>query len=172
MRTAAQPSFNSIPALPGTYALMLDVTYSQRLTIGRFGTFQFEPGVYVYVGSAHGPGGLAARLRRHLQFNETKRIHWHIDWLLTNAHPTGAIWSTAVSSIECAWAEILPGIRQPRGFGASDCGCPGHLVRLPSFENRSQSLANLAKLFHQEAQINLINGSRSKPNRITLIEIK
>jgi Uri superfamily endonuclease len=41
-----------------------------------------KPGLYVYVGSACGPGGLEARLRRHL-CGKRKKMHWHIDRLLS-----------------------------------------------------------------------------------------
>ncbi len=52
---------------------------------GRLGgrSVELEPGVYAYVGSAFGPGGLAARLRRHL-CGERRRLWWHIDWLLSS----------------------------------------------------------------------------------------
>ena len=35
------------------------------------------PGCYVYAGSARGPGGIRARVRRHLRPDKTP--HWHID---------------------------------------------------------------------------------------------
>ncbi len=44
---------------------------------------ELEPGVYAYVGSAFGPGGLAARLRRHL-CGARRRLWWHIDRLLSS----------------------------------------------------------------------------------------
>ncbi len=52
------------PALnkPGTYALVLACQKTGRVRIGRLGVLALQPGFYVYVGSAFGSGGLAARL--------------------------------------------------------------------------------------------------------------
>ncbi len=92
-------------------------------------------GWYVYVGSAFGPGGLAARVGRHLRLRKTAR--WHVDYLPAAAEPVGVWTSTDPVSREHAWAAIfqsLPGASIPLpGFGASDCRCPAHLffVRRP-----------------------------------------
>jgi len=88
--------------------------------------------VYLYAGSAYGPGGIPARVKRHLK--PDKKVHWHID-RLTNA-------GTVVSVIpvpggkECAIVAAalrLPGVSAPSPeFGSSDCAiCPAHLLRLP-----------------------------------------
>jgi len=37
------------------------------------------PGYYIYIGSAFGPGGVRARMLRHLRADKPK--HWHIDYL-------------------------------------------------------------------------------------------
>jgi Uri superfamily endonuclease len=37
------------------------------------------PGRYIYAGSAYGPGGLKARVSRHMR--RAKRSQWHIDQL-------------------------------------------------------------------------------------------
>src|SRR5690606_27361384 len=44
---------------------------------------QLSAGQYIYAGSAHGPGGIDARLRRH--FRREKTLHWHVDRLTTVA---------------------------------------------------------------------------------------
>jgi Uri superfamily endonuclease len=85
--------------------------------------------MYVYVGSAWGPGGLAARVRRHIQGGKTRR--WHIDYLRQWAHPV-ALWLAPNEHVECTWVGHLlglPGARVivPR-FGASDCRCAAHLI--------------------------------------------
>jgi len=66
-------------ALPGTYALILHSTHSRALPIGRLGEMQVEPGYYIYVGSAFGPGGLRGRLMHHLR--PPIAPHWHVDYL-------------------------------------------------------------------------------------------
>ena len=50
-------------AHPGTYALMLQADRRQTVQVGRLGQLAVEPGCYVYVGSALGPGGVRARGR-------------------------------------------------------------------------------------------------------------
>lgn len=124
----------SLPLAAGTYALALRLAQSVELTIaGR--NAHLPPGLYVYVGSAHGPGGVRARLGRHLRGDGRPR--WHIDTLRAVAEVVG--WHAVVSPLrlECAWAQALaylPGAAIPvPGFGASDCrrGCAAHLVALP-----------------------------------------
>ena len=90
---------------------------------------QLQPGCYVYVGSAFGPGGLAARIGHHRQI--AVRPHWHIDYLRA-ACAVEEVWSTTdAARREHVWAKAvgrLPGAGTPlRGFGASDCECETHL---------------------------------------------
>ncbi|HSF57479.1 MAG TPA: DUF123 domain-containing protein [Candidatus Binatia bacterium] len=47
--------------------------------MGKLGDAVFPAGTYVYTGSAM--KGLAARVKRHC--SRKKKIHWHIDYLLT-----------------------------------------------------------------------------------------
>ncbi len=70
----------ALPKRQGTYALFVRVVDPITVEIGRFRMI-LSPGVYVYVGSAGGPGGLRARVARH--FRRYKRVHWHIDRLTT-----------------------------------------------------------------------------------------
>jgi Uri superfamily endonuclease len=102
------------------------------MTIGRLGAICFPGGTYLYVGSARGPGGLAARLAHHCR--RQKKLHWHIDYLRESAI-VEAIWSHATQErLECRWAAAvlsLPDAEVPApGFGASDCTCLTHLVHL------------------------------------------
>jgi Uri superfamily endonuclease len=126
---------------PGTYALLLHLTRSTRIQIGKLGAFDFPRGYYVYVGSAHAPGGIRARVMRH--WRETKKLHWHIDYLRTEAKPI-RVWTSAnARDDECAWAKIFSQnenakIIAPR-FGASDCTCAAHLFY---FRNQNDINAN------------------------------
>jgi Uri superfamily endonuclease len=118
-----------LPAEPGTYALVLASAAEREIEVGRIGRLQVVPGYYVYVGSALGPGGLAARVARHQAAEKTAR--WHIDYLRAAAE-LAAVWYTRDEyRQECRWAEVLSGLRDAavpmRGFGASDCGCCSHL---------------------------------------------
>jgi Uri superfamily endonuclease len=98
--------------------------------IGRLGAFEFPPADYFYVGSAL--NSLWPRVRRHLH-QEGKR-HWHVDHLRDVARPLGAWIAITAENRECevtAALAALPGAtRWPPRFGASDCRCPGHLLRL------------------------------------------
>ena len=114
----------------GTYLLTIRLAQPTAILVGRLGTFGFPAGWYAYAGSALGPGGLKARLARHLR--ATKRLHWHIDYLLLHG-TVETIWLVALPDrLECAWADVilaLPGAATPApGFGASDCRCATHLA--------------------------------------------
>lgn len=123
----------NLPAEPGTYVLLMRLAEPCRLTVGRLGTFELAAGWYAYVGSAHGPGGLTARVGRHLR--RDKKPHWHVD-ALTAAAPVQAVWLRASGErLECIWARrlaALQGVHTPvPGLGASDCRCRTHLFRIP-----------------------------------------
>jgi hypothetical protein len=65
----------------GTYVLVLQLYQLIKIEIGRLGLISFEPGYYLYTGSALGPGGLSGRISQHLRQKTQKRSHWHIDAL-------------------------------------------------------------------------------------------
>ena len=128
-----------LPAAPGTYVLILRLDAPSRIVPGRLGPCDLPAGLYAYVGSAHGPGGLRARVARHLRRDKPR--HWHIDALTAAARPV-AIWTRATPErLECAWARTLaalPGVTLPvAGFGSSDCACPAHLFALPDAMQRA-----------------------------------
>lgn len=113
----------------GTYALVMQLTRTATLSVGRLGPVTFNAGYYVYTGSAFGPGGLAARIGHHLRSSE--KCHWHIDYLRRFAQ-VHEIWYTLhPEKVECRWADIFNHARGARivvpGFGASDCRCKAHL---------------------------------------------
>ena len=119
-----------IPPVPGTYLLVLGSARRHNVVIGRLGVLPLRPGFYVYVGSAFGSGGLAARLGRHLK-GGAARPHWHIDFLRPHAQPVEVLWREGVR-LEHRWAALigeLPEAASPLvGFGASDCTCRSHLT--------------------------------------------
>lgn len=136
--------FSEIPRAPGSYALHLRLTASQTLTVGALGRIRFPAGDYVYLGSAHGPGGLRARLGRHLRGEGALR--WHVDYLRRAAAVIGYGYALVDADDpdplprECAWSQSLASLPEARiiapGFGASDCrsGCAAHLVYFPRLE--------------------------------------
>lgn len=126
---------DELPVDPGSYTLLLKLEYAASIQIGRLGSFDFAAGWYEYAGSAHGPGGLRARLERHRRIAPVP--HWHIDYLRQRAELRLICYAIGNQQLECVWSQRLasqPGVIIPApGFGASDCvrGCPAHLIRLP-----------------------------------------
>ena len=129
------PLLTTLPAQPGAYALVLRLEQPTRLRVGALGAALFPAGVYVYLGSARGPGGIRARLGRHLRGKGRPR--WHVDYLRAVAWPVAYAYTTAPPRRlpwECAWSQALAALAEAwvplPGFGASDCrhGCLAHLV--------------------------------------------
>ena len=117
---------------PRTYQLTIELGRPVRVSVGRLGVFDFPAGRYLYTGSAR--RGLEARVRRHL--SQTKRLHWHIDYLL--AAPGAKIVGVSIfDEPECTINRRTKRGIVVKRFGASDCasGCGSHLKlvkRLPS----------------------------------------
>ncbi len=116
---------------PGTYVLWMHCGSGRELAVGRLGVLRLEPGFYAYIGSAFGPGGLAARIGHHAGI--AVRPHWHVDYLRALC-PLIEVWFTNdPRRQEHAWANALstmPNASIPLpGFGSSDCECATHLFR-------------------------------------------
>lgn len=109
----------------GTYALLLRCARTREVTVGALGRLRFEAGWYVYVGSALGPGGLAARVGRHRK--AVKKPRWHVDYLRRVCALEEVVERRGAERLECVWAGRLEGLRAVEGFGSSDCGCTAHL---------------------------------------------
>jgi Uri superfamily endonuclease len=113
----------------------------RRLSIGRLGEFPFPAGWYLYAGSAHGPGGLRARIRRHWRkAGHRKKLHWHVDHVREVAAWAGAWIKSSDERLECDWAARLGTLDGARvvaaGLGASDCKCVAHLLHVPALPTR------------------------------------
>ena len=121
-----------IPGKPGIYVVVGYLSRIFQLEIPSFGEFILHPGYYCYCGSAKGPGGLQARINRHLKRN-TKKF-WHFDYLKEHLHITQIWWLMGENNDECETAQFLAdrqGAEIPvNGFGSSDCkkGCVSHLI--------------------------------------------
>ena len=114
----------------GVYIAVFRLSTWHRISVGRLGTFWFQPGVYFYVGSAQ--RNLTARVERHGRTD--KPLRWHIDYLSSQATMLGAIMLPGSRSRECKLARELRSMFVPAvpAFGASDCRCPGHLFYSPT----------------------------------------
>jgi sugar fermentation stimulation protein A len=111
----------------GSYLLIIKLEVRQLIAVGRLGTFMFERGYYIYVGSAM--SNLKARIKRHRQ--KRKKRHWHIDYLTVVADELISLPIRSNQRQECEIARALSSIVKggPAGFGSSDCSCFTHLFR-------------------------------------------
>jgi Uri superfamily endonuclease len=119
-----------VGTVPGTYVLVLCLSHDEYLRVAHLGTHTFKAGYYCYVGSARGPGGLRARLSRHLR--QRKKPHWHIDYLLPRATVVEVWAAPSTERLECLCAQTLLSMSGAEvlvpSFGSSDCGCETHLL--------------------------------------------
>ncbi|MCB2061427.1 MAG: DUF123 domain-containing protein [Novosphingobium sp.] len=130
----AAPAFkeqglNKAPDRGGAYVLAMHLREPLEI-LHRGRSHLLEAGSYAYAGSAYGPGGIRARLRRH--FRREKKLHWHVDRLTVAAEDIRAI--ALEGGSECEIVEQLmrsPGFAFPLdGFGSSDCNsCRSHLLQ-------------------------------------------
>jgi Uri superfamily endonuclease len=129
MTSAPEP--DDLPAVPGAYVLIMESRSPIAVSIGSLTDTVLPPGRYAYAGSARGPGGIRARVARHLR--KDKKLHWHIDRITTAADITEV--RTYPDGDECGLViELMtqPGAHHPiRNFGSSDCRiCASHFVAL------------------------------------------
>ena len=117
------------------YIVATRVPRRTTLTVGALGQVTFERGWYAYVGSAR--RGRDARVARHLRAE--KPLRWHADYLFV-AFPPARAWLVDGDLAECDLAGALEGLpgasRRPARFGAGDCRCRGHLVRIRRLPTR------------------------------------
>jgi Uri superfamily endonuclease len=115
-----------ISALPGAYVLAVELFKPIAVSIRNGPPVSLAAGHYLYCG---GPGGLRARIARHMR--RGKAIRWHIDNLTEAGRVFGA-W-TFVGGQECELVAALAHLPTPvSGFGSSDCReCKSHLLRWP-----------------------------------------
>lgn len=117
-----------LKSIPGTYVLILKSDVNTVTQIGQRGTLEVLSGYYVYIGSAFGPGGIAARVHRHCR--KRKRKHWHIDYLRELTTPVMAWCCYKDVRLEHDWATAMMNMKHSEpiaGFGCTDCSCLAHL---------------------------------------------
>lgn len=110
-----------------TYQLLIEVAGTVCVRVGRLGEFVFPAGLYCYTGSAL--RNFEARIGRHL--SPTKKLHWHIDYLLS-APGVRVREVFRLDDSECIVNRRTDGEMPVAGFGASDCraGCGSHLKKI------------------------------------------
>lgn len=122
-----------LPKLPGAYALLIQLSRPLSLPIARLRRPTLAAGHYVYCGSAHGAGGMAARVGRHLR--RDKIIRWHVDYLTRVGQVLDVL--CVPDGSECDLVRRIsqvPGMGMPvAGLGSSDCRqCTTHLLSAPT----------------------------------------
>ncbi len=129
----------------GIYNLIIKLSKDKEIRIGRLGTFVFHKGFYVYTGSAQ--NGLEKRINRHLSNN--KKLHWHVDYLLSYAKIIEILRYIGSRKDECKLNRMIGKIAGAtaivKKFGSSDCNCITHLYyfkNIPTHLHQFLSFAN------------------------------
>ncbi len=135
--------------LSGVYILFIRVSQKKRIVVGSLGKIAFRKGTYLYIGRSK--TNLAARIARH--YRKKKRLFWHIDYLLSQKEAEiKEVWIGS-GLTECKLAQkisLLPSsYLVKKGFGSSDCKCPGHLF----CTNRKSEVRTLLKEMNFEKYV-------------------
>ncbi len=124
--------------MKGCYCLIIEVNKNQYLKIGKKLKIDFKKGYYVYVGSAM--NNLESRVKRHL--SKTKKLHWHVDYLLKNNEITEVIYNLD-KKVECDISQKLAKNNTfIKDFGCSDCDCESHLYYFKSKKAAIEEVKN------------------------------
>tara|TARA_X000000368_G_scaffold389848_1_gene352622 strand:- start:1241 stop:1603 length:363 start_codon:yes stop_codon:yes gene_type:complete len=117
-----------------SYQLIIELNCTIKISVGKLGVYEFFKGFYVYTGSAK--KNMESRIERHLQ--RSKKLHWHIDYLLTDIN-TNIIAVRRSLDSECKLNEKGKGKVLVPGFGSSDCvnKCVSHLKFTESYNHLS-----------------------------------
>ncbi|WP_238318438.1 GIY-YIG nuclease family protein [Thalassospira australica] len=128
--TINEETLRQLPKVAGAYVLVIELGADLTLQNKRFAGTTLPKGTYVYCGSANGPGGIAARVKRHCKV--TKKPHWHVDELTSNGAGRVASVLVVPGGNECNLRGRLQEQNMPvpvPGFGSSDCtNCASHLI--------------------------------------------
>jgi Uri superfamily endonuclease len=121
---------DQIPSRAGAYVLEFHLRRAVVVRAGSLGELTIGPGRVRYYGSARGPGGLRARVARHLD-PSSRRDRWHVDGLSRVVRVERVLIEPGGKECELVRRDLETGRWQvaARGFGSSDCrNCPSHLL--------------------------------------------
>ncbi|PTW58762.1 Uri superfamily endonuclease [Breoghania corrubedonensis] len=130
-RWVSERTVAHLPDGPGSYVLLIRLPRRLPLDMPRLGNPVLSRGWYAYCGSAHGPGGIRARVSRHMRREKTLR--WHVDRLTIAAGEVRAAAFADRGECDLVATLMQAGFTVPvSGFGSTDCRvCPAHLLRWP-----------------------------------------
>lgn len=138
--------------------LLLEASRPRRIRVGALGVLDLEPGFYAYVGSACGPGGLAARLAHHRR--RARSPHWHVDHLRRHTALREVWLARGQREREHRWASALaasPGATIPLArFGASDCRCSSHLLHFAARPRPVAFARRLVRRGHRDDPLEVV----------------
>jgi sugar fermentation stimulation protein A len=138
----------------GNYLILLELPEGREISVGGLENISFEPGWYVYAGSAR--KNLTQRINRHLR-KIRKQKHWHLDYLTPHAGIIKALPILSYRNLECELARSLGelGGAAVKGFGSSDCqgGCPGHLYYFAEPPMRNRAFVDMLLRFRHHDSI-------------------
>jgi hypothetical protein len=105
------------PSAPGAYVLLIGLAAPVEVALSGKPGATLCAGRYLYCGSAKGPGGIRARLARHM--NIEKSIRWHVDRL------------TKVGTVIGAWSfpggtQAPTGLPRHNSAGVTHATAPAH----------------------------------------------
>jgi|GEM_PF-1659080 len=132
----------------GSYLLVIHVARDKFISVGGLGAINFKRGFYIYAGSAM--ANLSKRIERHRRIK--KRLHWHIDYLLNEAHLVHDFAIRSSERLECELAQKLSGIADwsiPY-FGSSDCSCGSHLFGMVSNPLHTRKFHEVIQYFRMD----------------------
>ena len=120
--------------MKGAYCLVIELKKDSSIKIGALGNIKFKKGLYCYVGSAL--NNLEKRVQRHLSIN--KKIHWHVDYLLSNKNSSikKIFYKQSNKRGECNIARFVlkNSTSSIAKFGCSDCNCKSHLFVITKYD--------------------------------------
>lgn len=149
---------DGIARQPGTYLLIFSAAEAAAIRVGRLAVLDLQPGYYIYIGSAFGPGGVRARVKHHAGIS--KKPHWHLDYIRPKLALEEIWYSIDTARYEHEWAEIMYytlKMQVPvQGLGASDCRCESHFFHTHNKPERA-TLNRALKKNNKDLKITILD---------------
>ena len=135
--------------MKGIYCILMCLNRRRNIRVAKLGLIPFKKGYYCYVGSAL--NNLEKRIKRHI--SKSKKMKWHIDYLLKYAAIIGARIIITSRKLECLMNKRIEEISTEtiKTFGSTDCKCTGHLHYFNKNPLSYAVINNLKNLYFQKS---------------------